>query len=122
VAQHSVLVSRYVSPENQLWALLHDAPETYVNDVSSPLKKLIQGNYQFFHDLFMQRICEKFGLPYDEPAEVKKWDKILTQNELWTLIDDTDEADGVPELFDHLETWSAEEAKAKFYKRFEELK
>ena len=122
VAQHSIMVSQYVSKENALWGLLHDAPETYVNDLSSPLKKLINGNYLFFHDMFMTRICDKFGLPREEPSDVKKWDRIITVNELWCLIDDTYEEENIPELFDHIECWQPEKAKEEFYKRFEELK
>lgn len=38
VAQHCVLMSDTVEPEHALWALLHDAPEAYVNDLARPLK------------------------------------------------------------------------------------
>ena len=39
IAQHSVLVSRYVSQENKLWGLLLDASEAYPMDVPMPIKQ-----------------------------------------------------------------------------------
>lgn len=39
VAQHCVLMSERVAPEHALYALLHDAPEAYVNDLARPLKR-----------------------------------------------------------------------------------
>lgn len=41
VAQHCCIVAEYCPPEFQLEALLHDAAEAYVGDISSPLKTLI---------------------------------------------------------------------------------
>lgn len=62
VAQHSVVVSHLVKPENALLALMHDATEAYVGDVSRPLKSLLP-NYQEIEAQVWQRIREKFDLP-----------------------------------------------------------
>ncbi|HQP24038.1 MAG TPA: hypothetical protein PLP16_02645, partial [Smithellaceae bacterium] len=40
VAQHSLYVAGLLPPELKLQGLLHDAPEAYVGDMVSPLKKI----------------------------------------------------------------------------------
>jgi hypothetical protein len=79
---------------------------------------VVNGNYNFLHDLFARRICEKFNLPYEEPEEVKRLDKILTINELWQLIDDTYEEDGIPRLDIKIIPWEAKRAKQAFYDHY----
>lgn len=39
VAQHCVLASEYAEHGDKLWALMHDAPEAYMGDLVSPLKR-----------------------------------------------------------------------------------
>jgi len=41
VAQHSLYVAGLLPPELKLHGLLHDAPEAYVGDMVSPLKKIM---------------------------------------------------------------------------------
>lgn len=41
VAQHSVMVASLVPADQALAALMHDAAEAYLGDVSSPLKALL---------------------------------------------------------------------------------
>ena len=72
VAQHSLLVDKQIkgSPEVHLAALLHDAAEAYVNDLSSPLKNWLCGAYpedvvapyKELHDTILSVIYEKFGV------------------------------------------------------------
>ena len=40
VAQHCVRASRIAEHGDKLWALMHDAPEAYMGDLVSPLKRL----------------------------------------------------------------------------------
>lgn len=75
VAQHSVILSHLVSPENALWALLHDASEAYLGDVPRPLKRLpAMAAYRDAEMRLMAAVASHFGLPLPEPAEVKKLD------------------------------------------------
>lgn len=124
VAQHSIFVSKLVSPEFALAGLLHDAQEAYVNDLSSPLKTIIDGNYNMIHDLIQRTILTKFGLSPIIPDNVKLVDEIVTINELWCLIDSnykSEEMIYAPKLIYEITCWSPIKAKAKFLKRFEEL-
>jgi len=41
IAQHSVIVSKIVSKDQASAALLHDAAETYIGDMVSPLKRFM---------------------------------------------------------------------------------
>lgn len=75
VAQHCVIAASNASPENALWVLLHDAPEAYLTDIPRPLKRLPEFRfYKIFENQLMQQICQKYGLPLEEPAEVKEID------------------------------------------------
>lgn len=69
VAQHSVLVMHQVSYEIKLEALLHDAAEAYVGDLSTPVKMVLrQEDSSFTFDLlegrFHRAIDEKFKLAH----------------------------------------------------------
>lgn len=81
VAEHSVLVSQNVSPENALWGLLHDAPEAYLADIVKPAKPYIAG-YKEAERRIMDEVCIKFGLPGDEPPDVKYADTAILADEL----------------------------------------
>jgi len=74
VAEHSVLVSRLVPERLALTGLLHDASESFIGDVSSPLKKLLP-EYQQIEDRVQTAIARHFGLEYPYPAEVHEADK-----------------------------------------------
>ncbi len=63
VAEHSLLVARLVDPPYQLPALLHDASEAYLGDVSRNLKhsSYMQG-YRVIEARVQQAIEQCFGL------------------------------------------------------------
>jgi len=73
VAQHSVMVSKIVEPQNALWGLLHDASEAYLGDVSTPLKMMLP-SYRELEDQVQRAIASKFGLKWPMPHEVKEAD------------------------------------------------
>ena len=73
VAQHSLYVAGLLPDELKLHGLLHDAPEAYVGDMVSPLKK-IMSQYKEVEANISRVVANVFGLSYPAPAEVKKAD------------------------------------------------
>ena len=88
VAEHSWRASYLVSPKNALWALLHDASEAYIADMSRPLKydTPIGKVYLEVEKNLMVTICRKFGLSTDEPEEVKLADNRMLMTEKRDLL------------------------------------
>ena len=76
VSEHSVFVSRLCNREDALWGLLHDAPETYISDLSRPLKHgtPLGEIYRKIETKIMLAICHKFGLPIETPSSVHRAD------------------------------------------------
>lgn len=73
VAEHSINVSRTVSPSNALVALLHDATEAYLNDIARPIKVQLP-EYQVWEKELWGHIARKFNVPVTIPQEVKEQD------------------------------------------------
>lgn len=78
VAQHSVYVARraggwdgkgYARVAEGRLGLMHDAPEAYVTDVSSPLKHLIRDLYAPLEEGFMVAIALRYNLEVSETIE-----------------------------------------------------
>lgn len=87
VAEHSVLVSRIVPNNLRLAALLHDASEAYLGDVSSPLKKLLP-EYKAIERNVQAAIAKRFGLGDDlERPEVHEADKRMYWQERQSIAD-----------------------------------
>ena len=61
VAQHCVLVALELPKDLRLSGLLHDAPEAYIGDVTSPLKKLLP-DYQELENYYHRVIDSHFGV------------------------------------------------------------
>lgn len=125
VAQHSVLIARAVSRENALWGLLHDASETYLCDIPTPLKDYLSPKYKCLERKWMHAVCVKFGLPIRMPDEVKLYDKILLLTERRDLVNekclDWGYHDLVP-LFEKIDPWSPRMAEVQFMAEFIWLK
>ena len=73
VAQHSLYVASLLPDELKLHGLLHDAPEAYVGDMVSPLKK-IMSQYKEVEARISKVVANVFGLSYPAPLEIKKAD------------------------------------------------
>ena len=88
IAQHSVLTSHIVEildPTNItfiLGALLHDSAESYLNDISRPVKygiPLFYEKYIAIEKNLSDKVAERFGLPAESleiPFPVKKADML----------------------------------------------
>lgn len=76
VAEHSVLVSYVVPPEDALAGLLHDASEAYVVDIPRPLKPFIAG-YKDIEARVWRAIASRYGLADSLPASVKLADNAV---------------------------------------------
>lgn len=80
VAQHSVLVSKLVEPEYAREALMHDSPEAYIGDVTSPLKYLLGSAYTSLERNFELVIAHKFNLR--QSAQIKAAIKVADMKAL----------------------------------------
>lgn len=122
VAQHSVLVSHAVPPEDALWGLLHDAAEAYISDLPRPLKKTAPEFRAAEHRL-LTVILATFGLPEVMPESVVWADDALLATELRDLMQPPAESWGlqVEALELRVEPMGPVEAEALFLQRFAEL-
>ena len=92
VGEHSVSTSLCdcVPPEHRLEALLHDAAEAYIGDVSSPLKAQLR-EYRDIESALEQAIRLRFGLPSQQTPCVKQADLIMLATEKRDLMPDHEE-------------------------------
>lgn len=124
VAEHCVLLSEAVSPDNALWALLHDATEAYVGDMVRPLKKNMP-TYCKAEDNIMRVICSRFGLEGKCPDEIKAFDTRILCDEREALMNPSEKnwtlLYGLVPLGVVIEGWLPWEAERRFLKRLREL-
>ena len=91
VAQHSLLVSEALERRHPgrsvlwQWGLLHDAAEAYLPDVPRPVKPFLSG-FSEIEAKVMAAVCERFGLPQDEPPEIKAIDTAIVADEARHLM------------------------------------
>jgi hypothetical protein len=103
VAQHSVHVAELILEVSTfmpaLWGLLHDASEAYLLDLIRPLKR--RPEFAYYRQLeaqVMAVICQKFGLPLEEPSLVTAADNIMLAIEARDLMPALLAADLAPTL------------------------
>lgn len=89
VAEHSWRMSFIVPPAHALWALLHDASEAYIADVTRPIKPLLT-NYQQIETKLMEVIAQKFGLVWPMPDCIAAADLVMLHTEKRDLLIPTD--------------------------------
>lgn len=123
VAQHSVLVALNCPSEAQLWGLLHDAPEAYLADLASPLKRSLAFDAFTLHEeRIMRAIARKFGLCWPQPASVQEADLRSLATEARDLMAPSRgfHIEAVPWLCE-IRPWTPAQAKRIFLNVFELL-
>ena len=120
VAQHSCIVAELVPEEHKLSALLHDATEAYLGDITRPLKQWMP-DYRGFEDVIWMRVCERFDLALDLPANVHQADLIALATERRDLMP-TDPAIwdclvGIEPTVEIIRPWHAAEARITYHQR-----
>lgn len=90
VAQHSVMCSHLVEPDDALAALLHDAAEAYIGDISRPLKhalhQLAPGILQGIEERIQDAVAERFGTGPLHSRSIKDADNLALATECRDLM------------------------------------
>jgi len=85
ILQHSISVAWMCPGPYKLQALVHDSPEFLLNDVASPLKKLISG-YSEIYELWEKAIFKQFDIEWPISDIVKQNDMIMLEAEFEVLV------------------------------------
>lgn len=123
VAEHSVLMARHLRWEGvdvALWALLHDASESYLVDVPRPVKPYLPG-YKEAEAKVMAAVCERFALAAEMPAVVHEADGRIIADELENMAPMEWQAKHDDPLGVNIRCWSPEKAEVEFLATFDAL-
>lgn len=119
VAEHSChLFDAFQSKEDKKWAILHDAPEAYVSDIVSPLKRDMP-EFQKIENRIMSAIVVRWKLEGKViPINVHWADKAIVRDELANMRDVPAEWN-IPRfgIRAQIQCWWPEKAKAEFLDR-----
>ncbi len=123
VAQHSYYVSTIVPEEDALYALLHDAAEAYIGDMTTPLKAMLP-DYRRVEAAVSACVMAAFNLG-PMPQSVKAADLILLATEKRDLLPPNDRPwpilEGIEPMPDRIRPWPAASARHVFLQRYREL-
>jgi hypothetical protein len=123
VAEHSLHVSNVVE-EFQLEALLHDATEAFLGDITRPLKQLLP-QYKEIEASVEDAIFARFGLDTSSKAVVKAADlRVLAAEQSQVMPVGTDywtASSGVEKADIRVEFLSPADARDRFMTKFTEL-
>ena len=121
VAEHCLRVARMVPPHMEMIALLHDASEAYVADVSRPLKRQPEFEaYRRLEERVMWAIGKKFGFEWPEPDKVKWADREACRQEGSALVPGWTLKPQMP-YFDPVVGLTPVRAKKLFLQKFDQI-
>jgi 5'-deoxynucleotidase YfbR-like HD superfamily hydrolase len=124
VAQHSMIVCNLVPKRDQLPALLHDATEAYLGDMTRPLKALLP-EYREIEQRVWYAICERFNIDPILPESVIRADLVVLATERRDLMpfhpDNWDCLKGVPARPALITPMPAQQASIQYFSRLMEL-
>lgn len=124
VAQHSLIVANLVPAEHQLVALLHDATEAYIGDMTRPLKAVIPDYVTIEHRLWYA-VCHRFNLHPELPDCVKHADLVALATERRDLMPkhsgEWECLKGIPAMSERITPMPAQEASLQYFSRLMEL-
>lgn len=124
VAQHCYIASTLVPKEDALAALLHDAPEAYIGDMTRPLKQVMPA-FKALEASIWAAICARFDLATELPTSVQHIDMVMLGIERRDLMpahpDEWECLGGIELPAAHIRPWSAIEARTHYFNRLMEL-
>lgn len=125
VAEHCVLMSYRVPPEDAPWALLHDATEAYMGDMIRPLKIQMPA-YQVAEDHLASVIAVRFGIDPVQPTSVSEADRRILLDERFALMKAPPQpwaaVEGLEPLGVHIAGWEPVVAESRYRERLRELR
>lgn len=122
VAQHSVHVMERC-PKDPLVALLHDAAEAYLGDITRPLKALLGPHLAAAEERVHRAIARRFGIGEHIPQSVHEADERMLFTERRDLLTRPPAAWGFERepYPERIEPWPAERAFTEFCRALERL-
>lgn len=124
VAEHSWHATYLVPRPYRLAALMHDAAEAFLGDVTRPLKSLLPA-YKAIERRVEDAIVDRFGVCDMHEPEIKRADLMLLAAEQAEFMPAHDDSwaclEGIEVPAVNWRDWSPQAAKAAFLARFSEL-
>lgn len=124
VAQHAVLASIYAPDEFKYDALMHDAAEAIVGDVTSPIKQMLP-EFKAIERRVEDALFRAFGVTHPYHPEVKKVDLVMLATERRDLMTEQDTPwpvlNNIEPVPGEIVCWTPDTARSRFIARFIQL-